>query len=218
MRINKFLALHTDLSRRSADDAIKRGRVKINAGLANTGDEVGQADQVFLDEKEVSRDTNLETIILNKPMGYVCSRDGQGSQTIYDLLPKALHKLNPVGRLDKNSSGLLLMTNDGKLAQDLTHPSKQKNKIYEVELNKKLESADKKAIINGVELEDGLSKLELQLLKQGSSTIIVTMQEGRNRQIRRTFAARGYEVTKLHRTSFGDFRLGNLKPSDYHKV
>lgn len=207
MRINKFVALATGMSRRAVDKAIANGRVLLNGRIAKMGQDVTSQDSVRLDNHELVPTTN-QTIILNKPAGYVVSRDGQGNPTIYDLLPRKYHGLKPVGRLDKDSSGLLLLTNDGKLANELTHPSFQKEKVYHVELNQTLTPKDKFKIERGVELEDGKSALQLD--GQGKDWK-VTMHEGRNRQIRRTFASLGYTVTKLHRLKFGDYELDVLE-------
>lgn len=208
MRINKYLALHTELSRRGADDAIAAGRVTINGEKPSEGSQVTSGDQVTLDGRTISDKTEIQTILLNKPVAYVCSRDGQGSKTVYDLLPKELQKLNSVGRLDKESSGLLVMTNDGKLAEQLTHPKYQKTKIYEVTLDKPLQPLHQQMISDiGVTLEDGPSKFMID--KEGDH-LKITMSEGRNRQIRRTFEALGYKVTKLHRTHFGSYILHDL--------
>jgi 23S rRNA pseudouridine2605 synthase len=123
MRLNKFIAQSTGLSRRAADAAIAQGRVSVNGREAALGKEVGESDTVVLDNSAITPAVNTVTIMLNKPVGYVCSRNGQGSKTVYDLLPPEYQQLKPVGRLDKDSSGLLLMTNDGDLAYELTHPS-----------------------------------------------------------------------------------------------
>jgi 23S rRNA pseudouridine2605 synthase len=207
MRINKFVALATGMSRRAVDEAIANGRVLINDRVARVGQEVTNQDRVRLDSKELAPAV-IQTIILNKPVSYVVSRDGQGSQTIYDLLPAKYHNLKPVGRLDKDSSGLLLLTNDGKLANELTHPSHQKQKVYEIELDKPLDAKDQKAIEQGVELEDGISSFQL---KGNGTNWTVVMSEGRNRQIRRTFESLGYRVTHLHRTQFGPYLLQDLQ-------
>lgn len=216
MRVNKFVASTTSLSRRKADAAIQTGRVTINGKTASVGDEVNPKDTVSLDS-QVLIEQSLQTIILHKPVGYVVSRDGQGSKTVYDLLPPELHQLKPIGRLDKDSSGLLLMTNDGNLANELTHPSKQKMKVYEVVLDKHLQPLHRQMISDfGVELEDGPSKLQLERLHEGNDTAwTVTMHEGRNRQIRRTFDALGYTVTNLHRTHFGQYRLDTLESGKF---
>lgn len=217
MRINKFVASGTDLSRRAADQAISEGKVAINGQPASPGSQVLDSDNVTLDGKTVTISNVTVTIMLNKPRGYVCSRQGQGSQTIYDLLPAKYHHLNPVGRLDKDSSGLLLLTNNGELANQLTHPRYSKTKIYEVELDKPLEPLHQQMISDhGIQLDDGPSKLSLEKQDQHSLNWQVTMSEGRNRQIRRTFSALGYTVTSLHRTHFGDYLLSDdLAASDH---
>jgi 23S rRNA pseudouridine2605 synthase len=209
MRINKYIAAATGLSRRAADKVIEEGRVLLNGAPPQPGQEVGPDDKVRLDYKLLHMPETPRTIILNKPIGYVVSRRGQGSNTIYDLLPKHLHNLKPIGRLDKDSSGLLLLTDDGQLAQELTHPKYQKTKIYEIELNKPLLPLHRETIRGkGVALEDGHSRFMLeQLAEDNDLAWRVTMQEGRNRQIRRTFAALGYKVVKLHRTQFGSYKL-----------
>jgi 23S rRNA pseudouridine2605 synthase len=131
------------------------------------------------------------------------------------LLPAAYHRLKPVGRLDKDSSGLLLLTDDGQLANQLTHPSYQKVKVYQVQLDRNLTNADQEAIEAGVKLEDGLSRLGLS--GRGNNWQ-VQMSEGRNRQIRRTFEALGYRVIKLHRTGFGPASLAELPAGAYREV
>ncbi len=212
MRLNKYLAAGTSLSRRGADAAILAGRVTVNGQPAEQGMDITMTDTVMLDGRQVEATTETMTVMLHKPRGIVVSRNGQGSKTIYDLLPTAYHRLNPVGRLDKDSSGLLLLTNDGDLTQELTHPSNQKLKVYEVELNKPLQPLHRQMVSDhGLQLEDGVSKLSLERQIEGNNTKwIVTMHEGRNRQIRRTFGALGYDVQSLHRTKFGTYSLGNL--------
>lgn len=218
MRINRFIAASTSLSRRAADRAIEAGRVTVNGKPATIATAISPEDQVSLDGQLLTAPTSAQTILLNKPAGYVVSREGQGSRTIYDLLPPELANLKPVGRLDKDSSGLLLLTNDGELAHQLTHPSFQKLKIYEVALDQPLQPLHRQMITDvGIELQDGSSQLGLERLKDGDDKQWrVTLSEGRNRQIRRTFAALGYRVTRLHRTQFGNYHLpANLRPGSY---
>jgi 23S rRNA pseudouridine2605 synthase len=216
MRINRFLALGTGMSRRAADQAIADGRVLVDGQIAEPGTLVEEKDVVLLDGQAVETPPESATIIFNKPVGYVVSRDGQGSPTVYDLLPAEYQALKPIGRLDKDSSGLLLLTNDGKLANELTHPRYAKTKIYEVTLNKHLEPLHQQMINDhGIELDDGNSRLRLDKLDESAKQWRITMTEGRNRQIRRTFAALGYEVLKLNRTTFGNYQLGNLKSGSY---
>jgi 23S rRNA pseudouridine2605 synthase len=213
MRINKYVALASSLSRRAADAAIAEGRVLVNAVTPEVGQDVTEADIVTLDARVITPAVKT-LVMLNKPTGYVCSRDGQGSQTIYDLLPPEYQHLNPVGRLDKNSSGLLLLTNDGELAQELTHPSRQKNKLYEVTLKTALAPLHRQMIQDhGIQLDDGPSTFEIERRHDGDDRDWrITMHEGRNRQIRRTFQALGYEVLLLHRSRFGEYQLGALEP------
>lgn len=217
MRINRYVAGSSSLSRRAADQAISQGRVRVNGHPAQTGQEVSPSDSITLDGRALQA-AERQTILLNKPIGYVTSRDGQGSRTIYDLLPPRLHHLKPVGRLDKNSSGLLLLTNDGELAQQLTHPSNYKIKMYQIELDHDLQPLHQQMISDrGINLEDGLSKFQLERLAEGNGRAWrVTMHEGRNRQIRRTFAALGYDVTRLHRLQFGPYTLGAVKIGAYY--
>lgn len=218
MRLNKFLALATGMGRRPADQAVAAGRVHVNGQIATVGQEVGPSDKVTLDGQPlVAQEQTLTTLILNKPTGYVVSRNGQGSKTIYELLPAEYHHLKPVGRLDKDSSGLLLLTNDGQLAHELTHPSRQKQKIYEVTLDKPLAPLHRQMIADyGVMLDDGPSKFQLERLQSDDETRWrICMHEGRNRQIRRTFAALGYTVMHLHRTQFGSYTLNGLAPGGY---
>lgn len=214
-RINRYLAHATGLSRRGADEAVAQGKVQINGKTAQLGDSVEDKDSVTLDGAPVSPNTKDITIVLHKPVGYVCSRDGQGSRTVYDLLPAELHALQSVGRLDKDSSGLLVMTTDGQLAHQLTHPAFQKKKVYEITLHKPLHSTDADAIRNGVELEDGISLM--RIAGEGTAWQI-TMFEGRNRQIRRTFEQLGYTVKTLHRTNFGPYRLGELPKGKFKNI
>ena len=212
MRINQYIALATGMSRRQADTLVQQGRVEVNGKAAVLGMEIHPGTQVLINGQTVSPPADVMTILLNKPVGYVCSRDGQGSKTIYDLLPRDLHHLKPIGRLDKDSSGLLLLTNDGTLAHELTHPRFEKQKVYEIELAKDLDDSDKTAIGQGVELNDGLSRLKLEGSGQKWT---VTMSEGRNRQIRRTFEVVGNKVTCLERKQFGQYTLEDLDSGKY---
>lgn len=209
MRLNKFIALASGLSRRAADTAIEQGRVRVDGQPPSLGQDITSRQKVTLDGRMLQAAAGHRTIMLNKPVGYVVSRDGQGNKTIYDLLPPELHALKPVGRLDKNSSGLLLLTDDGHLAQQLTHPRFAKQKIYEVGLDLPLQPLHRQMITDhSIQLEDGPSKLMLERMHEDNDRAWkVIMTEGRNRQIRRTFAALGYTVKKLHRTHFGPFVL-----------
>lgn len=217
MRINRYIAQATGMSRRAADTAVAEGRVLVDAIIATPGQNVETRQTITIDGRVITPPVKTTTILLNKPVGYVCSRNGQGSKTVYDLLPKELHELKPVGRLDKDSSGLLLMTNDGALAQQLTHPKYQKTKRYEITVDTPLQPLHRQMIQDyGVKLDDGPSKFTIERANEGNERDwIVILTEGRNRQIRRTFAALGYTVTKLHRTHFGSYKLGTTRPGTY---
>lgn len=210
MRINKYVALACHISRRQADQLLAQGKVSLNGKIAVLGDKVDPKDQVQLNGENINLPTSQVTIIFNKPIGYVVSRNGQGSPTIYDLLPSKFRHLKAIGRLDKASSGLLILTDDGNLINHLSHPRYFKNKCYHVQINKPLTSNDEYLIREvGVQLDDGISRFSLKP-SRNQYNWIVTMHEGRNRQIRRTFKALGYEVKKLHRFALADYQLNDL--------
>lgn len=214
MRLNKFIAHATGISRREADELIRTGNVVVNGKAADLGCDVDPNDDtVTVNNQLVKLPTEHTTIILNKPVGYVCSRNAQarGVKTIYELLPDQYKALKTVGRLDKDSTGLILLTNDGDLAHQLTHPSFAKTKEYIVELDHALAPLHQQMISDfGINLDDGPSQLLLERLNDERTKFNITMHEGRNRQIRRTFAALGYQVKSLHRTTFGPYTLGDL--------
>ncbi len=219
-RLNKYLAFQLGVSRREADSLIEHGHVKVNDTIATLGGRFEEGDSITIKGKALTATSTEKYIALNKPIGYICSRKSQGdTPTIYELLPKEYHILKPVGRLDKDSSGLILLTNDGDFAYEMTHPKFYKVKKYQVSLDHELQPLHHQIINDhGVQLEDGPSQLILQ--KQGTSGLdwTVTMNEGRNRQIRRTFTALGYKVTTLHRTDFGHYTLGDLKPGTFEVI
>ncbi|MBQ3348277.1 rRNA pseudouridine synthase [Candidatus Saccharibacteria bacterium] len=222
LRLNKFLAARLGLSRREADAAIASGKVTIDGKPAVLGAHIDKTNKVCYNGKHIPYAVDYLYVAMNKPVGYVCSRRAQGSApTLYELLPAKYHNLKTVGRLDKDSSGLILLTNDGDFAFQMTHPKFHKEKVYEVELNRPLEPLHQQMISDyGIMLEDGPSKFTI--VKQSAPTsqakppvkaaYTVILSEGRNRQIRRTFAALGYKVTKLHRTQFGKYQLSGLEP------
>jgi 23S rRNA pseudouridine2605 synthase len=217
VRINKFIAQATGMSRRAADTVIENGEVTVNGQPPEgAGQDVSEVDTVVYRGEQLQLHA-VQTIMLNKPVGYVVSRDGQGDRTVYELLPEKLHHLKPIGRLDKFSSGLLLLTNDGALAQELTHPSHRKSKIYEITLAQDLAPLHRQMISDhGVMLDDGPSKLELERLNEGNEKQWrILMREGRNRQIRRTFLSLGYGISSLQRVQFGDYTLKNLVEGKY---
>ena len=221
-RLNKFLALQLGISRRQADELIEKGRISINGKTAQLGERFKAGDEIKLGEKIISK-THEEKkyVIFNKPRGYVCSRKKQGeNETIYAILPKEFSVLKPVGRLDKDSSGILLLTNDGDFAFQMTHPKFRKVKEYLVSLDTPLQPIHQQMIADfGINLPDGKSQLGLERLDDSRKNWKVIMSEGRNRQIRRTFSAIGYKVEELHRTVFGSYILPkDLNFGDFRKV
>ncbi len=219
-RLNKYLALQLGISRREADLLIEKGRVTLDGTPATLGARVTD-EKILVDNKPVTASTALQYIALHKPVGYVCSRKPQGdAPTVYSLLPKEFHALKLVGRLDKDSSGLILLTNDGDFAYRMTHPKFAKTKVYKVKLDNELAPLHQQMIADyGVQLEDGTSQFALMRLSDNHrQDWQVTMSEGRNRQIRRTFTALGYTVIKLHRVQFGNYSLGDMKSKEYKVV
>ena len=211
-RLNKYLALSLGVSRREADEMISGGRVKVNSEIAKLGARVDELAQIEVDDSHV-QSREYEYIAMNKPVGYLSSRRAQGdAPTLYELLPDKYRDLKTVGRLDKDSSGLIILTNDGDFAHQMTHPSFVKMKTYQVRLDRDLEPLHQQMISDfGIDLPDGKSKLGLVRDESGRRSWIVIMSEGRNRQIRRTFGALGYTVTGLHRTQFGPYQLDKLE-------
>lgn len=221
IRLNKFLAEKVGLSRREADNLIADGKVLVNQQPAVLGARISETDEIICEGKNIStKKPEYIYLMLNKPVGYVSSRKAQGEvPTLYELLPEKYQKLKTVGRLDKNSSGLILLTNDGDFAFKHTHPKFYKLKTYLVELDQTLAPLHQQEISDfGIHLEDGLSKLFLTKLDEGRLKWQVEMSEGRNRQIRRTFAALGYKVVKLHRIEFGHYQLGDLKTGEFKLI
>ena len=221
-RLNKFLALQLGISRRQADELIEKGRISINGKTAQLGERFKEGDEIKLGEKIISKTREEKKyVIFNKPRGYVCSRKKQGeNETIYAILPKEFIILKPVGRLDKDSSGILILTNDGDFAFRMTHPKFRKVKEYLVSLDTPLQPIHQQMIADfGINLPDGKSQLGLERLDDSRKNWKVIMSEGRNRQIRRTFSAIGYEVEELHRTVFGSYILPkDLNFGDFRKV
>ncbi len=177
-------------------------------------------DKVCYNGSIISPSVSYVYLGMNKPVGYLCSRRSQGGvPTVYELLPAQYQALKTVGRLDKDSSGLILLTNDGDFAFQMTHPKFQKTKLYTVTLDQPLQPLHQQEIADfGIEIGDGVSKMGLTRLSDDRKTWQVALHEGRNRQIRRTFAALGYTVTQLHRTQFGPYQLNNLPEGKFLEV
>lgn len=216
MRINQYIAAGSSLSRRAADTAVAGGRVTVDGQPATVGQAAPPGADIRLDGRPVHLPDTHTYLLLHKPVGYVSSRVRQGSDpTIYELLPGQYHRLRAAGRLDRDSSGLMLLTDDGDFIQRHTHPSYDKSKIYELVLVRALNDADRAHLETGVDLEDGPS--QVHVLSHDGRHVTVSLGEGRNRQLRRTFGALGYTVERLHRTHLGNYELGRL-PSGQFKI
>jgi len=210
MRLNRYLAAAGLGSRRSCDQLISSGAVVINGTrIENLATQVKEDDDVRVNGRQIHTATPV-TLLLHKPRGFVVTRsDERGRRTVYDLVPPEYSTLFHVGRLDKESEGLLLMTNDGALAQRLTHPSHTIEKEYEVTLDKTFDPAHHEKLLKGFHIEGGRAKFErLRIL--APKVIQVTLRQGLKRQIRLMLYAMGYEVGRLRRTRIGgltDYRL-----------
>lgn len=210
MRLNRYLALCGLGSRRACEEIILGGGVRINGRpVRELATVVSPGDTVIAKGREV-RPAAARHIILNKPPGFLSSRASQGGKpTIYDLLPREAANLAHVGRLDAESEGLLLLSNDGLLAQALTHPSRHVEKEYEVILDKPFDPVKTAKLLKGVYLEEGRAKAA-HVYVEAPNKLRVVLTQGINRQIRRMFAAIGYKVKRLTRTRLGSLRLGRL--------
>jgi 23S rRNA pseudouridine2605 synthase len=219
-RLNTHLATQLGISRREADSLIEHQQVKINDELATLGARFDDGDHITVKGTPLGDNVSFEYLALHKPIGYVSSRRKQGEwPTLYELIPTDKHHLKPVGRLDRDSSGLIILSNDGDFHFHMTHPKFYKTKQYEVDLDSPLQPLHQQIIADhGIQLEDGPSQLILEKKDDSRTRWRVVMHEGRNRQIRRTFQALGYTVTKLHRTHFGPYDIGELAEGEYQRV
>ena len=215
VRLNKYLASCGIGSRRGCEELIESGRVEVNGSpCLKLATRITPADFVRLDGKRVLPKEEM-VVIFHKPRGYVCTRsDELGRQTIYHLLPPALHALHHVGRLDTESEGMLILTNDGDLSQRLMHPSKSVEKEYLVTANQAFENAHLDQFLAGVFTEEGKLKAK-EIERISARRIKVILDHGAKRQIRVMFEALGYQVTKLLRVRIGNLWLGDLEPAQY---
>ncbi len=205
IRLNKFIAASGICSRRDADELIKRGKVKINGKVVTElGIKVYLSANVLVNDKVITPEKKVY-ILINKPKDYVSTVDDpHAERTVIDLVRKAAkERVYPVGRLDRNTTGVLLITNDGELTKKLTHPSSNKKKIYHISLNKAVIRADLDRIADGIELEDGLIKVDaVSYVDANKKEIGIELHSGRNRIVRRIFEHLGYRVVKLDRVYF----------------
>ncbi len=217
-RVQKALAAAGVASRRVCEDMIEDGRILINGVVATLGDKVDPAvDELRVDGAVVSVDTSRRTVLLNKPIGVISTaEDTHGRPTVVELVG-AQERLYPVGRLDADSEGLILLTNDGGLTQRLTHPSFGVEKEYLVSVEGELRPGSLRTLRQGVDLEDGVTaNAKVSQISPGLLRIVI--HEGRNRQIRRMCAAVGHPVTRLVRTRIGTITDSSLGPGEWRDL
>ena len=216
MPLNKFLAHAGIAARREAAEMIQNGLVKVNGVLiTEPGHKVTSKDDIRVNNKKAFLAKNLVYILLNKPKDYITTTDDpQGRKTVLDIISKATReRVYPVGRLDRNTSGVLLLTNDGELAQKLTHPSNEVKKVYHVTLNRPLEKNDFDKILAGVVLDDGPASVDVLAYAdiKDKTQIGVEIHSGRNRIVRRIFESLGYDVKNLDRVVFAGLTKKNIE-------
>jgi 23S rRNA pseudouridine2605 synthase len=216
MRLNAFLAKAGVASRRKADELIKNGRVMVNGTLGQLNSDADESDDVTLDGKPIKLRKN-RYILLFKPSGYVTTlMDPQGRPKVVDLV-KTYERLVPVGRLDYETTGALILTNDGELAHKLMHPSFEIDKVYEAEVRGVVNQEILNMLSIGVDLTDGKTA-PARARKLADDKIELTIHEGRNRQVRRMLDAVGLPVVTLHRSRYGPLGLDGLKPGDWREL
>lgn len=223
MRLNKYIAKAGIASRRKADELIKAGLVTINGEkFTRPGYIVSEGDEVKVNGKRIVAGTEYIYIILNKPKGYITSAKDQFDRlTVMDLVEELGVRLFPIGRLDYNTKGLLLMTNDGDFAQSLSHPKYMVEKTYRVLVSGQLSDKKLATLHKGVDIGGYITApAKVKLIKQmeKSTLVEITITEGKNRQVRKMFAVLGNRVRELERIAVGDLRLGHLKEGHYRKL
>ncbi|HCC23064.1 TPA: rRNA pseudouridine synthase [Candidatus Falkowbacteria bacterium] len=218
-RLNKYLAESGVASRRAAERFILAGQVKVNAKVVTElATKIKPSDRVEVNNKLVQPVETKVCFMLNKPVGYVSTAkvSRETGESVLSLIDYS-GRLYPVGRLDRDSSGLLLITNDGDLALRLTHPRYEKDKEYEVTVDKKITPDLIAGFNRGVRLADGQT-LPAKFIAAGPKRFTVILKEGKNRQIRRVCQRFNFAVVKLHRTRIGKLKLGNLKIGRYNRI
>ena len=215
-RIQKVLSELGVCSRRAAEEMIRQGRVKLNGRPVQVGDKMDTAkDLISVDGRNIRVPKKQEFVdeMLYKPRGYITTMsDERGRKTVMELVKDVPARIFPIGRLDKDSEGLLLFTNDGDMTKQLTHPSYRKKKIYQVSLDKPLTRADMDRIAEGVTLEDGeIHADEISYVKENKQEVGIEIHSGRNRIVRRIFESLGYTVIKLDRVYYAGLTKKNLK-------
>lgn len=219
VRLNKYIASCGITSRRGADELIKEGRVKVNGKvITEAGSSVTAKDKVQVDNKPIAAENKIY-IVFNKPPGYITTRsDEKGRKTIYENLPENLRTLRTAGRLDKDSTGLIILTNDGELIQKLTHPTAKVPKVYLVSAKGKVTMEDLLKFQQGLEIEKGkiaYAQGAIYNYENGISTLELVLHQGYNRQIRKMLDIVGHPVVSLKRVQHANITLGALKKGKF---
>lgn len=215
-RLQKYLARSGVASRRAAEEMIKAGRVTVDGAVASLGSSVGPEQVVAVDGAVIGGKVAHVTYALYKPRGFITTaRDELDRRTVFECLPPT-PGLHPVGRLDRDSEGLLLLTTDGDLTLELTHPRYEHEKVYRAWIDEPVESAVLDELEAGIELEDGYTAPAR--VDRAGLGLYVTLREGRNRQVRRMLAAVGHPVTRLCRVRLGGLWLEDLKPGEFRQL
>jgi 23S rRNA pseudouridine2605 synthase len=216
VRLNAYLARAGVASRRKADALIKAGRVTVNGQLGQLNTFVENADRVELDGREIAKQ-RLAHLLLHKPAGVVTTADDpQGRPTVVDLVPNE-PRVAPVGRLDADTTGALLLTNDGQLSHRLAHPSYGVEKTYIAEVEGEPSDGTIAQLEEGVELDDGRTA-PARVRRIGPHTVELTIHEGKNRQVKRMLGAIGHPVTRLHRSDYAGLTLEGLEPGQWREL
>ncbi len=214
MRINKYIAQGGKYSRRGADELVVAGKVTVNDKvITELGWEIRRRDVVKVEGKIIKAPEQFEYVRFYKPVGYITTKsDEKGRKTIYDIIPKEYSRLKPVGRLDKDSSGLILLTNDGDLINALTHPSIKVPKVYRVTTDGDIQLTHLEKFAKGIKIDGKVAYCDSQIIEtvRGITTLEITLYQGLNRQIRKMFEALGFKVKSLKRTRHATLNLGGL--------
>jgi 23S rRNA pseudouridine2605 synthase len=213
MPLNKYIAHCGICSRRDAVEFIKQGKVKVNGVLAEEpGMKISDGDAVSVAGRKIAPTKNLAYLLLNKPKGFITTtEDEKGRRTIMDLVASSeAERLYPIGRLDRNTTGLIILTNDGELAQKLSHPKYNVKKIYQVTLDKPITKADFEKVLAGVTLEDGIAPVDSLAMLEEKNELGIEIHSGKNRIVRRIFEHLGYQVEKLDRVMYAGLTKKNL--------
>ena len=223
IRLQKFMAESGVASRRKSEELISQGKVRVNGKVAQIGDKIDpKHDKITVSGKRVAKQTKTVYLMLNKPRGFITTmNDERDRKCVAELVSDLNVRVYPVGRLDRESEGLLLLTNDGEFANALTHPSKHIPKTYRVTIRPSITKQQATDFRNGIEIDGRMTApADLKIIseEENRTVVEVTLYEGRNRQIRKMFDSFGIEVARLKRIKVGNLKLGMLKQGEYREL